>query len=123
MDHIIACDCGGTKCAFLLCATDGTVRASVTGGTGNSSFESSEAIAAKIRALLLQLREESGVDPASVTAWGGATSPGGRGDGALQRRQQAAALRGERLGVHEICEYTEYTKILNTPCIFAGNVL
>jgi len=71
MDHIIACDCGGTKCAFLLCALDGTVRASVTGGTGNSSFESSADIAAKIRALLLQLREESNVDPATVVAWGG----------------------------------------------------
>ncbi|MDO5484097.1 MAG: hypothetical protein Q4F27_04235, partial [Desulfovibrionaceae bacterium] len=47
----------GTKCAFLLCALDGTVRASVTGGTGNSSFESSADIAAKIRALLLQLRD------------------------------------------------------------------
>lgn len=71
MDHVLACDCGGSKCAFMLCAADGTPVASVSGGTSNSFFESAEQIAEKIRLLLCELSDRAGIDPSRVRAWGG----------------------------------------------------
>lgn len=70
MEYFLAGDCGGSKCTFMLCDTSGQVHAALTGGTGNSNFESAEAIVAKLADLLSRLREQSGVDPARVTAWG-----------------------------------------------------
>lgn len=70
MEYVLACDCGGSKCAFLLCAADGTVAGAVTGGTANSHFEAPEAIAKKIGDLLCRLRRSCG-EPEKVVAWGG----------------------------------------------------